>query len=95
MAFLLGLDIGTSGVKALLMADDGTVRGSVTVEYPLYSPRPGWTEQNPEDMWQASVEAVRQVLEKCAVKGSDVMGVGLSGQMHSSVFLDEAYQVIR
>jgi len=95
VAFLLGLDIGTSGVKALLMADDGTVRGSVTVEYPLYSPRPGWTEQNPEDMWQASVEAVRQVLEKCAVKGSDVMGVGLSGQMHSSVFLDEAYQVIR
>lgn len=95
MSFLLGLDIGTSGVKALLMKDTGEVAGSATVEYPLYSPRPGWTEQNPEDMWQASVEAVRKVLAKCGIKGREVKGVGLSGQMHSSVFLDEAYQVIR
>ncbi|MGI6641634.1 MAG: xylulokinase [Limnochordia bacterium] len=95
LSFLLGLDIGTSGVKALVMKDTGEVAGSATVEYPLYSPRPGWTEQNPEDMWQASVEAVRQVLAKCGVAGSDVKGVGLSGQMHSSVFLDEACEVIR
>lgn len=95
MAYLLGLDIGTSGVKALLMTEAGEVAGSVTEEYPLYSPRPGWTEQEPEDMWQASVRAVQGVLAKCGVSGSDVKGVGLSGQMHSSVFLDKDYQVIR
>lgn len=95
MAYLLGLDIGTSGVKALLMTETGEVAGSVTEEYPLHSPRPGWTEQEPEDMWQASVKAVRGVLSKCGVLGSDVKGVGLSGQMHSSVFLDKDYQVIR
>ncbi len=95
MSFLLGLDIGTSGVKALLMRETGEVAGSATVEYPLYSPRPGWTEQDPEDMWQASVKAIRKVLDQCAVAGSEVKGVGLSGQMHSSVFLDENYQVIR
>lgn len=95
MGYLLGLDIGTSGVKALLMDEAGHVAGSVLVEYPLHSPRPGWTEQEPEDMWQASVEAIRSVLGKCRVNGSEVKGMGLSGQMHSSVFLDENYKVIR
>ncbi len=95
MGFLLGLDIGTSGVKALLVKEAGEVAGSVTVEYPLYSPRPGWTEQNPEDMWKASVEAIRGVLSEYSVKGDQVLGVGLSGQMHSSVFLDESCDVIR
>ena len=95
MKYLIGLDVGTSAVKALLLTGEGQVVGSHTVEYPLYSPHPGWSEQNPEDMWQASAEAVRGVLGKFQVAPEDVAGLGLSGQMHSSVFLDDNYQVIR
>lgn len=95
MGYLLGLDIGTSAVKALLLKSSGQVVGSVNVEYPLYSPRPGWSEQNPEDMWQATVEAIRNVLVKFNVSGEYIGGIGLSGQMHSSVFLDADYEVIR
>jgi xylulokinase len=73
----------------------GDVVGSVNVEYPLSSPRPGWSEQEPADMWAASVEAVRRVLGEFGVAPGSVRGIGLSGQMHSSVFLDQDCQVIR
>jgi len=95
MKYLIGLDVGTSAVKALLVTSEGNVVGSYTVEYPFFSPQPGWIEQNPEDMWKASADAVRGVLTKYSVSGEDVAGLGLSGQMHSSVFLDEQYKVIR
>jgi len=95
MGYLLGLDIGTSAVKALLLRTDGEVSGSFTTEYPFFSPRPGWSEQNPEDMWQATVAAVKGVMAKYDVNGDEILGIGLSGQMHSSVFLDEAREVIR
>jgi xylulokinase len=93
--YLLGLDIGTSAVKALLLQTTGDVVGSVNVEYPLSSPRPGWSEQEPSDMWAASVEAVRRVLGEFGVAPGSVRGIGLSGQMHSSVFLDSSFNVIR
>ncbi|MGI6694542.1 MAG: FGGY family carbohydrate kinase [Limnochordia bacterium] len=95
MKYLIGLDVGTSAVKALLVTGEGAIVGSFTVEYPFFSPQPGWIEQNPEDMWRASAEAVRGVLDKYSVSPEDVAGLGLSGQMHSSVFLDEKYEVIR
>lgn len=95
MSYLIGLDVGTSAVKALLLTSEGSVVGSHTAEYPFRSPQPGWTEQDPEDMWKASVEAVRGVLSKFSVNPEAVAGVGLSGQMHSSVFLDERSEVIR
>lgn len=95
MGLLLGLDIGTSTVKALLLDSDRGVLGSVTADYPLYAPHPGWSEQEPEDMWQAAVKAIRLILEKFEVDPASIAGIGLSGQMHSSVFLDENYQVIR
>lgn len=95
MGYLIGLDIGTSAVKALLLKDNGSVVGSVTAEYPLFSPNPGWSEQNPEDMWNASVDAIRGVLAKYAISADSILGLGLSGQMHSSVFLDEQHEVIR
>lgn len=95
MAFLLGLDIGTSGVKALLIDDSGRVIGSASAEYPFYSPRPGWTEQHPEDMWQGTIAALGKVLDKYDVDPLDVKGVGISGQMHSSIFLDKNGDVIR
>ena len=95
MSVFLGVDIGTSGTKTLAMRQDGLIVASATVEYPLASPKPGWSEQNPEDWWQATVKSVRQVLKAAKVKPGGVAGIGLSGQMHGSVFLDRRHQVIR
>jgi len=85
----LGIDVGTSGTKALLVTGDGRPVERATAEYPLHWPRPGWAEQDAEDWWQATVLATRRVLEKAGVSGDRVAAVGFSGQMHGSVFLDE------
>lgn len=95
MAVFLGIDIGTSGTKTLAMREDGVILASATVEYPLYSPKPGWSEQQPADWWDASVKSVRKVMKAAKLKAADVGGIGLSGQMHGSVFLDKAGKVIR
>lgn len=95
MGYLLGVDIGTSGAKALLVNESGGIVASVTTDYPLLTPRPGWAEQHPEHWWQATVEGIRGVLAKAGISGGDVSAVGLSGQMHGSVFLDSAGRVIR
>lgn len=95
MAVFLGIDIGTSGTKTLAMREDGVILASATVEYPLYSPKPGWSEQQPADWWKASVKSVRKVMKTAKLKAGDVAGIGLSGQMHGSVFLDKAGKVIR
>lgn len=92
---LLGIDIGTSGTKTLLIDDSGKVLASASAEYPLSTPRPGWAEQDPEDWWKATILTVRQVLAQSGLRSEDVRGVGLSGQMHGSAFLDDKYQVIR
>lgn len=95
MAYLLGLDIGTSGVKVLVLRDDGAVMGSVTQEYPLYSPRPGWSEQQPEELWQGTLAGIKKAISKFHVDPQEIKALGLSGQMHSSVFLDKHKHVIR
>jgi xylulokinase len=99
MQALLGLDLGTTGVKAALFAaEDGRVLSDAFVDYPLYHPQPGWAEQNPSDWWQATVEAIRACLAGAAQQGVsavDVRGLGLSGQMHGVVLLDEQMQVLR
>ncbi|MCA8988856.1 MAG: xylulokinase [Planctomycetaceae bacterium] len=95
MSVYLGIDIGTSGTKTLAMREDGAILATSTFEYPLSSPRPGWSEQDPEDWWQASIKGVRKVLSEGKIKAADVKGIGLSGQMHGSVFLDQAQSVIR
>ncbi|MEO2013212.1 MAG: FGGY family carbohydrate kinase, partial [Fuerstiella sp.] len=82
MAVFLGIDIGTSGTKTLAMNEDGAILASATVEYPLYSPKPGWSEQNPVDWWTASVKSVKKVMKAAKLKAADVGGIGLSGQMH-------------
>ena len=83
----LGIDLGTSSVKALLVDEAGAVQGEGTTDYPLHAPRPGWVEQNPEDWWAATVTAVRAAL---AEKTGVVKAIGLSGQMHSLVLLGES-----
>ncbi len=95
MAYLLGIDVGTSGTKALLIDASGKVVARAVSEYPLYTPKPLWAEQEPADWWRATCESIREVLSRAGVTGDEVKGVGLSGQMHGSVFLDENNQVIR
>ena len=95
MSIYLGIDIGTSGTKTLAIRENGRIVASATFEYPLSSPRPGWSEQDPEDWWQASARSVRKVLKDGKIKPASVAGIGLSGQMHGSVFLDKNHQVIR
>ena len=95
MGYYLGLDIGTSGAKALLITEAGQHVASDTQEYPLYTPRPQWAEQEPEDWWQAVVRTTQNVLQKAGIKGEEIAGIGLSGQMHGSVFLDKNNNVLR
>ena len=99
MDALLGIDLGTSGVKAALFAaEDGQVISWAFVDYPLYHPFPGWAEQNPEEWWQGTLTAIRTCLSSAARLGvapQDVRGVGLSGQMHGVVLLDEQNIVLR
>ncbi|MCG3178906.1 MAG: Xylulose kinase [Phycisphaerae bacterium] len=92
---LLGIDVGTSGTKALLCRPDGRVAATATAEHPIQRPQPGWSEQRPADWWRSTVAAVRAVLRKARCTGRQVRGIGLSGQMHGSVFLDKAGRVIR
>jgi xylulokinase len=93
--YLLGIDVGTSGCKSLLVDESGAVAARATAEYPIASPRPLWTEQHPEDWWTATVATIREVLEKVGVGGADVAALGLSGQMHGMVLLDVKGQVLR
>jgi xylulokinase len=95
MAYLLGIDIGTSGTKTLLCDEAGQVIATALAEHPISTPKPGWSEQNPEDWWQATSKATRAVLRKARIKPADVKGIGLSGQMHGSVFLGNGEDALR
>jgi xylulokinase len=95
MTYLLGLDIGTSGAKALLCDDNGYVLETATAEYPLRSPYPLWSEQDPEDWWRGARQAIREIVERASVEAHQITGLGLTGQMHGAVFLDDHDAVIR
>lgn len=95
MAYLVGIDIGTSGTKTLLIDESGKKIASATDTYPLSTPKPLWAEQDPEDWWQATISTIRKVIKESGVEPSEIRGVGLSGQMHGAVFLDEHNKVIR
>ncbi len=95
MAVYLGIDIGTSGTKTLAIDEDGKILAEANELYPSYHPKPLWSEQDPEDWWQATVKTVRAAVKKAKVKAADVRAIGLSGQMHGSVFLDKNDRVVR
>ena len=95
MAYLLGIDIGTSGTKTVLFDETGKTITSALEEYPLYQPNIGWAEQDPEDWWKASCDGIRKVLAKSGVNPADISGIGLSGQMHGMVLLDAENKVLR
>lgn len=95
MSICIGIDVGTSGTKALAINTQGKILAQATAGYPLHHPKPLWSEQDPEDWWQATVKVVREVVKKAKLKPADVKAIGLSGQMHGSVFLDKHDKVIR
>ncbi len=95
MSYYLGIDVGTSGTKTLLIDAAGQIVAECLKTYPSHHPRPLWSEQNPDDWWQAVVASVRKTIKLARVKPADVRAIGLSGQMHGSVFLDRNHQVIR
>jgi xylulokinase len=95
MSVFLGIDIGTSGTKTLAIRTDGEILADASATYDVLEPQAGWKEQNPDDWWRATVETVRAVMHKANLKPADVKAIGLSGQMHGSVFLDADDQVIR
>ena len=91
--FFIGVDLGTSACKLLLVDETGKIHRTVSKEYPLFFPHPGWSEQNPQDWWKACLEGIPELLE--GLDASQVKGIGVGGQMHGLVALDEADQVIR
>ena len=83
---LIGIDVGTSGVKVLALSIEGQILATAVESYPLHSPRPGWTQQDPADWWAGTVQALKTVL--ASLTGTTIAAIGLSGQMHGMVALD-------
>jgi xylulokinase len=90
---VLGIDLGTSGCKTVLVAEDGRILASATAEYPLSTPQPLWSEQDPADWWRGVVASVRAVLAQ--QPGVAVAGIGIGGQMHGATLLDAQDRVVR
>jgi xylulokinase len=95
MEYLLGIDLGTSSVRAALVGADGRVAGIAGREYPIQTPHPDWAEQDPETWWQASVAAIRRVVAQTGLPAAAIRAVGLSGQMHGLVLLDREGRPLR
>ena len=92
----MGIDVGTTGTRAVIVRPDGHVVGAATGEHqPMRMEKPSWAEQDPEDWWQATQVAVRAALAEAGVKGPDIAAVGLSGQMHGVVLFDKNHAVLR
>ena len=93
MNYFIGADLGTSSLKLLLCDGDGRIVNCVTKEYGISYPHPGWSEQEPNDWWNAFVEGVKELISGFDAKS--VKGIGVAGQMHGLVILDENSEVIR
>lgn len=92
---LLGIDVGTTNTKALLATPDGKVIAQASATYPLLTPRPGWVEQNPEDWWQAVVQAAAQVVRQGGVPAEQIAAIGISGQGCAATLIDRAGRPLR
>lgn len=95
MAYVIGVDCGTSGTKTVLFDEKGTVIASKTIEYPMYQPKNGYAEQLPSDWANAMKGTIKAVMAQSGVSKDDVKGIGISGQMHGLVMLDKDNNVIR
>ncbi len=96
MSLTMGIDVGTTATRAIVVRPDGHVVGAATVGHPpIQMPKAGWAEQNPEDWWHATIEAVRMAVERSGAAGAEIASIGLSGQMHGVALLDKANVVLR
>src|SRR3990170_4393765 len=95
MAYFIGIDSSTTATKALLMDESGQVLGVASNEYPYETPQPLWSEQDPALWWRAAVASIRQLIANTGVEAAAVEGIGLTGQMHGLVLLDEKGDVLR
>ena len=91
--YYIGVDLGTSAVKLLLMDGTGSIKNIVSKEYPLSFPKPGWSEQNPEDWDKQVMAGIKELI--AGVDGNEVAGISFGGQMHGLVILDKDDNVIR
>ena len=95
MAYLLGLDISTTGAKALIIHESGKVITSHSSPQPISTPHPLWSEQNPSDWWDGMSKSIRAVISDAGISGEDILAIGVTGQMHGLVMLDETDKVLR
>jgi xylulokinase len=95
VAYVLGIDASTTATKAVLIDEAGAVAGVGTSEYTFEAPHPGWAEQDPRLWWDGAVEAIGRAMAATGAAGADIMAVGLTGQMHGAVLLDERDEVLR
>lgn len=95
MKIFLGLDIGTGGCKALLMNEEGVVLANVMNEYAIRNPQPLWSEQDPSDWWEAVIRSLQNVCKTASIHPADISAIGITGQMHGLVLLDQNNEVIR
>ncbi|GIO13469.1 xylulose kinase [Cohnella xylanilytica] len=95
MKYVVGVDLGTSAVKTLLVSQDGTVKAEATREYPLYHEKSGWSEQEPEDWVTGTLESLKELISGSGVSAEDIEGISFSGQMHGLVLLDADNRPVR
>lgn len=95
MKYVIGIDLGTSSVKTVLVNKEGDIKGEATAAYPLIQERPGYSEQNPEEWVTGTITCLKQLLGEGGVSAEDIEGVSFSGQMHGLVLLDEQNNVLR
>ena len=95
MSYVVGVDVSTTGVKAIVIDEQGDVIGSVLTEHPWSTPRPLWVEQDPHDWWNGTCHSLRLVLQETGIASQDIVGLGLTGQMHGLTLLDKGNQVMR
>jgi len=94
-SYVLGIDVSTTATKAILIDERGRVAATASSEYDFTVPRPLWSEQHPDLWWDAAQAAIRRILVTAGIRGADVEAVGLAGQMHGAVLLDDADRPLR
>lgn len=92
--YLLGIDIGTSACKIAIFSKDGSVEAAASGAYPVYYPKTGWVEQNPDEWWEAVCVTIQKVLESSGISPSEIAGIGIDGQSWSAIAIDKAGKVL-
>lgn len=95
MGYLMGIDLGTSSVKAMIMDESGECKALASRDYDIQFPKAGYTEQDPGMLWQATVQSIRAAMSQCWIHGNEIASIGLTGQMHGLVTLDREKRPIR